>query len=396
MKRLILYISLIVFFTACGQRKHTVDAAVYYTCSMDPEVVSDKPGNCPICGMVLTQVKISGVAKTDDLELTDLQILLGNIHTDTIREGRIGSQMELTGTLNLNAAQTASVSARVMGRITKLYTKTTGDYVAKGTAVYDIYSEELNNAKQEYIAALQRRSLFAENAVIAFDELIKSARNKLSLWGMTESQIKALETVKQAPQTTTFYSRERGYVTAVDATEGSYVMEGSTILQLADLSTLWAEAQVYTSQLYKIPYGAPAVVEVPGSRQLIDGKIAFANPEVETDTRINLLRIVVPNHGNRLRPGMAVLVRVQTASKHALTLPTDAIIRDASGATVWVQAGKNRFRSRMVTTGLESDGLTEITSGLNEGDVVVVKGSYLVHSEFVFKRGSDPMAGHDH
>ena len=67
MKRLILYISLIVFFTACGQRKHTVDAAVYYTCSMDPEVVSDKPGNCPICGMVLTQVKISGVAKTDDL-----------------------------------------------------------------------------------------------------------------------------------------------------------------------------------------------------------------------------------------------------------------------------------------------------------------------------------------
>lgn len=372
------------------------DSDVFYTCSMDPQVVSDKPGNCPICGMPLTAVKKSSVANTDDIELSDQQIQLGNIRTDTITKSNIGNTIELTGTLNINAAQTASVNARVMGRIERLYVKTTGNYIAKGAPVYEIYSEELNNAKQEYISALQRRSLFDEQSVIDFDQLIKSARNKLRLWGMNESQVKALETQKQAPLTTTYYSTESGYVTSVNVTEGGYVMEGGIVLQLANLSTLWAEAQVYTSQMYRIPHGALATVEVPGVAEPIRGNIEFANPEVPTETRINLLRIVVPNSGNKLRPGMSAIVRVQTASRNSLTLPTDAIIREANAAIVWVQTGKNKFKSRMVTTGLESDGLTEIQSGLNAGDIVVVSGTYLLHSEYTFKRGSDPMAEHNH
>ena len=93
---------------------------------------------------------------------------------------------------------------------------------------------------------------------------------------------------------------------------------------------------------------------------------------------------------------MSAIVKVQTASRHSLTLPTDAIIREANAAIVWVQTGKNKFKSRMVTTGLESDGLTEIQAGLTPGDIVVVSGTYLLHSEYTFKRGSDPMAGHNH
>ncbi|RYY66943.1 MAG: efflux RND transporter periplasmic adaptor subunit, partial [Chitinophagaceae bacterium] len=171
---------------------------------------------------------------------------------------------------------------------------------------------------------------------------------------------------------------------------------GGIVLQLANLSTLWAEAQVFTSQMYRIPRGALATVEVPGIAEPIRGNIEFANPEVPTETRINLLRIVVPNNGNKLRPGMSAIVKVQTASRHSLTLPTDAIIREANAAIVWVQTGKNQFKSRMVTTGLENDGLTEIQAGLTPGDIVVVSGTYLLHSEYKFKRGSDPMAGHNH
>jgi Cu(I)/Ag(I) efflux system membrane fusion protein len=396
MNRILLIFFSLIFLASCSGKKVAKDSDVFYTCSMDPQVVSDKPGNCPICGMPLTAVKKSSVANTDDIELSDQQIQLGNIRTDTISEANIGNTIELTGTLNINAAQTASVNARVMGRIERLYVKTTGNYIAKGAPVYEIYSEELNNAKQEYISALQRRSLFDEQSVIDFDQLIKSARNKLRLWGMTESQVKALETQKQAPLTTTYYSTESGYVTSVDVTEGGYVMEGGTVLQLANLSTLWAEAQVYTSQMYRIPRGALATVEVPGIAEPIRGKIEFANPEVPTETRINLLRVVVPNSGNKLRPGMSAIVRVQTASRNSLALPTDAIIREANAAIVWVQTGKNKFKSRMVTTGLESDGLTEIQAGLTPGDIVVVSGTYLLHSEYTFKRGSDPMAGHNH
>ena len=396
MNKLLVLLFSAFFLVSCGGREVAKDSDVFYTCSMDPQVISEKPGNCPICGMPLTAVKKNSVANTDDIELSDQQIQLGNIRTDTIATASMGNTIELTGTLNINAAQTASLSARVMGRIEKLYVKTTGNYIAKGAPVYEIYSEELNAAKQEYVSTLQRRSLFQEQSVIDFDELIKSARTKLRLWGMTESQVKALEKQKDVPLTTTYYSTENGFVTSVDVTEGGYVMEGGTILQLANLSSLWAEAQVYTSQMYRIPPGALATVEVPGLSAPVRGNIEFANPEVPTDTRINLLRLVVPNQGNKLKPGMSAIIKVQTASRNSLTLPTDAIIREAKAAIVWVQTGKNKFKSKMITTGMESDGLTEVQSGLMEGDIVVTSGTYLLHSEYTFKRGSDPMTGHNH
>lgn len=396
MRILLIIFPVIVLLISCKTKKIAREEDVYYTCSMDPQVVSDRPGKCPICGMPLTLVKKSSVENSDEIQLSDQQIQLGNIHTDTIRLGNIGSEMELTGTLNLDASKTASVSARVMGRIEKLYVKTIGDYVTRGTPLYEIYSEELNNAKQEYIAALQRRGLFNEQSVIDFDELIKSARNKLLLWGMTEGQVKALESQKHASSRTTYYSTESGYVTSLEVTEGGYVMEGGTIIQLANLSTLWAEAQVYTSQLYQVPAGATATVKIPGADHETKGRIEFANPEVETDTRINLLRVVVSNPGNKLKPGMPVLVTIQTAIRNSLTLPVDAVIQQSNGATVWLKTDSNTYKSQMVTTGLESNGLVEITSGLKTGDVVVVSGTYLLNSEFVFKRGSDPMSTHGH
>ena len=396
MKKLFLIISIVFFGFSCQNKKVAKKEDVFYTCSMDPQVVSDKPGKCPICGMSLTEVKKSSVKNSDDIELSDQQIQLGNILVDTIQKESIGNEIEFTGTLNLNASQIASVSARVMGRIEKLYVKTTGDYVVKGAPLYELFSEELNNAKQEYVAALQRRDLFKDQSLIDFNNLIETARTKLRLWGMTQAQINALERQKQASLTTTFYSTESGYVTSLDVTEGGYVMEGGTIVQLANLSTLWAEAQVYTTQLYQIPKGAAATVHIPGSDNKLKGRIEFANPEVSAETRMNFLRVVVPNQGNQLKPGMSVLVRVQTANRHSLTLPTDAIIQNANGATVWMQTGKNKFRSQMITTGLESDGLIEVVTGLKEGDAVVIRGTYLLHSEFLFKRGTDPMAGHNH
>src|SRR5688572_24080419 len=123
MKNLFLIFSLTVFLVSCKNKKVTKEEDVFYTCSMDPQVVSDRPGNCPICGMPLTPVKKSSVENTDDIELSDQQIQLGNIVVDTIRKENIGTKIELTGTLNVNASQMTSVSARVMGRIERLYVK---------------------------------------------------------------------------------------------------------------------------------------------------------------------------------------------------------------------------------------------------------------------------------
>jgi membrane fusion protein, copper/silver efflux system len=395
----ILLIAYCLFFLiSCKDKTHDhAESDVYYTCSMDPQVVEQKPGKCPICKMDLTPVKKSNGDRKDEIQLSDQQIQLGNIQTDTIRNGTIGDQLVLTASLNFDQMKTSSVSSRVMGRVEKLYFKNIGDYVKRGAALYDIYSEDLNNAKQEYILALEQKKTFAAETVIDFEQLLQSAKNKLLLWGLNEAQINDLARTKKASPTTTFYSTASGYITSMDIREGDYAMEGGTIVKLADLSTLWAEAQVYTSQLAAIDLNSTATVQLPDiDGKEIKGRIEFVNPEINPDTRINLIRVSIPNTGNELKPGMSAYVVLKSRQRQSLTLPIDAVIRDGKGATVWIRTGEHSFKSKMVQVGLESNDRIEIKSGLTAGDVVVISGAYLLHSEYVFKEGADPMAGHNH
>jgi Cu(I)/Ag(I) efflux system membrane fusion protein len=105
--------------------------------------------------------------------------------------------------------------------------------------------------------------------------------------------------------------------------------------------------------------------------------------------------VSIPNPGNQLKPGMPAYVVLKNRTVNSLTLPVDAVMRNEKMSTVWIQVDKNTFKSVMVQTGLESDNRVEIVGGLKEGDVVVTSGAYLLNSEYIFKRGANPMAGHD-
>ena len=387
-----------LLLVACKSKKieTPADADVYYTCSMDPQVKESKPGKCPVCKMDLTPAKKSTNSITDEIELSPQQVQLGNIRMDTIRNGTIGDQMILTATLNVDQLKTNSVSARVMGRIDKLYFKNMGDYVSNGAKLYDLYSEELNNAKQEYLLALEKEKTLG-NSQIDFSQLVQSAKNKLLLWGMSEEQIQELMKNKKASPLTTFYSNVNGFITSLEVREGDYVSEGGTVVKLADLSILWAEAQVYSSQLSSIDRNGTAIVQFPDMPgKDVKGKIEFANPEINPDTRINLVRVTIPNPGNQLRPGMQAYVVIKSRERNSLSLPIDAVIRDARGASVWVQTSGNKFKYKMVEIGIENNDRIEIKSGLQTGDVVVISGAYLLNSEYIFTIGSNPMAGHQH
>ncbi len=339
MKYIIVLAASLILLVSCGKKKQVTAASdIFYTCSMHPQVIQNKPGNCPICGMQLIQVNNSTAANGDEIKLSAEQIELGNIHADTISKSSIGDRLVLTATLNFDQMKATSVSSRVMGRVERLYYKNLGDFVKKGVPLFDLYSEELNNAKQEFLLALDKRKTFTSETVIDFDQLIQSARNKLLLWGLSEQQISELEKNKKAAPVTTFYSSASGYITQMEIREGDFVMEGGTIVKLADLSTLWAEAQVYTSQMAGINANSIVTVQLSDfENKEITGKIDFVNPEINPDTRINLIRVSIPNPGNQLKPGMPAYVILKSPKQQSLTLPIDAVIRDGKGATVLLQ-----------------------------------------------------------
>ena len=391
-----------VVFSSCKEKKKAETGVVkkdaYYTCSMHPQVHQDHPGNCPICGMKL--IAVSKTSKSDgkmnmQIHLSAEQIRLGNIKADTIGGGTFGDKLILTGTLNFNQDKLSSVSATLEGRIDKLYFKNIGDYVKKGDKLYDLYSEQLNNAKQEYVNALEQMQTVG-NSLINYGALVESAKTKLLLWGMTNAQISQLAQSKQVSTHTTFYSTDAGYITALNVQEGDYLMEGGTVVQLANLSTLWAEAQVYTTQMPLIRRSENAIVLIPDmNNETINGTIDFINPEINPDTRINLVRVTIPNKNNSLHPGMPVYITINNKQRSSLTLPADAVLRDSKGAMVWVQTNPGVYEMRMVKTGIEDNNAVEITSGLTNGEVVVTSGAYLLNSEYVFEHGSNSMAGMD-
>jgi Cu(I)/Ag(I) efflux system membrane fusion protein len=384
-----------LLFTACNYKKKnpTKDADTFYTCSMDPQIMESEPGKCPICHMELTAVKKSNTEKMDEIKLSEQQIQLGNIHIDTLGSGKFGIQTVLNAVLTIDQSKTNIVSSWVMGRVDKLYYKNLGDYVTKGTKLFDLYSEALNNAKQEYLLALEKQKTLVGTA-IDFNQLVQSAKNKLLLWGMSEAQLNELAINKKSSTLTTFYSTASGYITSMEIKEGDYVDEGGTIVKLADLSTLWAEAQVYASQLSLLDRGADAIIQIPDMPgPEIKGKIDFENPEISPDIRINLVRVTIPNPGNKLKPGMLAYVTLKSHQRNVLTLPMEAVLRDGKSTSVWVMTREGIFKNKMVMTGLENNNRIEIKSGLEAGDIVVVSGAYLINSEYIFKRGANPMEG---
>lgn len=397
MKNNLIQILVILFFlmgfTACNQKnKEPENPDIYYTCSMDPQVKESKPGNCPICKMPLTATKKS---KSDTLHLSDQQVQLGHIIVDSLQMQTLGRELSLTGTLEVDQNTTEIISTRVMGRIEKLYIKDVGKSVQKGEPLYDIYSEDLILSIRELKFALENKKN-NQNSGSNGDGFIQSSRKKLSLYGLSEQQIKTIEENEIISDIVTIKSPKSGTITSINVKEGGYLMEGGEIMQLADYRTLWAEAQVFSEDLSLIKEGMEAMVYLPEmSNEHITGKISFVNPQLNSSSKINLVRIVIKNENRLLKPGMQTNFTILLNKYNALAIPTDAVILDQKGATVWIQTGHNKFKSVMVHAGEESNGYTEIIHGLKAGDRVVVSGAYLLNSEFIFKKGANPMEGHD-
>lgn len=385
-----------VLLAACSDKSAGGGAATKgeektYTCPMHPQIVQKKPGTCPICGMDL--VPFDRNNKDESLQLMENQAALANISTITVGAGDLSAYTQLNGRLAINPEQTEFISSRVPGRVEELYVRETGVPVRKGQPLYKIYSEQLASLQQEYLVALAQATEFPNE--VNFKQIFEAARQKLVLYGMPDAAIRSIETNKRSHPFVTYYSPASGVVAELLVTEGQYVGEGSSIMRLEGYGNLWVEADVYPAEIPKVSRGQQVKVVVPGwEDQPQTMTIEFLTPAFQSGRQVTQIRGTIPNPNNQWQPGLQafVLLPSKTTGK-ALTLPVDAVIRQQRGTHVWIETEKGKYIPRMVTTGMETFDRIEITAGLKEGDKVVATGAYLLYSEYVLKKGKNPMEG---
>lgn len=389
---------LALFFSSCEGDKKALKTdsktTQTYTCPMHPQIVQEGTGSCPICGMDL--VAFNKDSESTSVTLNDNQRALANVSTTTIGIKGFSSYRRLNGRLTVNPEKTEYISSRVPGRVEELYVRQTGEKVNKGQALYRIYSEQLATLQKEYLLAVEQANGFPGDAT--FRRLLESSRQKLELYGQSAGQIKQLMKSRKTDPFITFSAFENGIVAELSITEGQYVSEGSPILKLEGYSRLWVEADIYATELEGVKEGQKVKVIIPGWEDRPQFMtISFITPSLQAGSQVYQIRGEIPNLDDQWKPGLqANIFLPKTTSTGSISLPVDAVIREGKGAHVWVEKTKGEFEPRMVRLGLENFDQVEIEEGLDEGDTVVTSGAYLLYSEYILKKGKNPMDGHNH
>lgn len=381
---------------AClGKDKHehhdagTSATGINYTCPMHPQIVESQPGSCPICGMNLVPVKEQAAGENaGSIMLSDTQVKLGNITSRPVQRGQVGQNTVISGRLVVDQTQVDLISSRATGRIEKLYVKETGQPVRRGQPLYDLYSETLLTLEQEYLLALDQVKAFPSEK--QFASILEAAKKKLQLTGLTNAQINQIARTRRLDARITFMAPVSGIVTEIVAAEGGYVAEGGLLYGISRFDNIWVEAELYAREAGQLSVGTPIVVTIAGSAETFKTKIAFINPEFRQNSQVLVARAALPNPKGQLIPGTQANITLTSPENSVLTLPLEAVIRDAQGAHVWVKTGENTFVPKTVALGTESADQVAIQGGINASDTVVVTGAYLLYSEFVLKNGSDP------
>jgi RND family efflux transporter MFP subunit len=295
-------------------------------------------------------------------------------------------QNEIVTVGKVDEAETrlAAISARVGGRIEKLHVAFTGQPVARGQAVADIYSPDLLNAAQEYRLALDNRKRLANaqpDVLSQADELVAASRKRLELWGITQAQMEKLAVDPASAARVTLYANASGIVMERKVSEGQYVNAGDTLFTVADLSTVWVKLDVYEPDLRLVRTGNAVEMTSDAAPGKLRGRIDFIDTTVNHDTRTASLRVQVANPAMRLRPGMYVRGTIFAAPEMALVVPRSAIIDTGTRTLVYVARGNGIYEAREVKAGQPSGNVVPIYEGLDHGEKVVAEGSFLVDAQ---------------
>jgi len=415
------------------------EQAKVWTCSMHPQIKQPKPGKCPICGMDLIPLK-SDTASSDNkkpvITLSPYAEKLAEVNTTPVVRKFVSAEIRMPGKIGFNEYTMSYITARMPGRIDKLYVNYTGIAVKKGEHIAEVYSPELLLAQQELLQSLK----FAKTAK-SDDEfavrILNSVKEKYRLWGFSEEQIQEIIQRGKVSDHLTITAPISGIVVEKAVREGQYFEKGEKLFTIADLNELWVNLEAYETDIPWIKYGQDVEFTTDASPgKTFKGKIAFIQPVLDEMTRTVKLRLNVDNRDGILKPGMFVraVLRAEIADngkilndnlagkwispmhpeiikdhpgncdicgmplvsaeslgfadrkdrslRPPLVIPVSAPLLTGKRAVVYLAVpGKNRtYEGREILLGAKAGDFYIVDAGLKEGENVVVSGNFKIDS----------------
>jgi Cu(I)/Ag(I) efflux system membrane fusion protein len=308
------------------------------------------------------------------------------VRTEAAQLRSLDATVRAAGRIEPDERRTAMVAPKFEGYVERLLVNATGQAVAKGQPLFEVYSPELVSAQREYAIAVRGADTLTgadSPAQQGMARLVESSLLRLKNWDISDEQIKALVATGATQRTLTLRSPVSGIVTEKKAVQGMRFMPGEALYQVTDLSAVWVVADVFEQDIAQVQLGATAQVRIDAyPDKTFTGKLTYVYPTLKAETRTVPVRVELANPGLLLKPGMFAQVEVATAAKaQVLTVPTSAVIDSGTRQVVLVSQGQGRFAPREVRLGARSDRYLEVRSGLQAGEEVVVAANFLIDAE---------------
>jgi Cu(I)/Ag(I) efflux system membrane fusion protein len=350
---------------------------LYWHDPMRPEQKFDKPGRSPFMDMDLVPV-YADVAGPDagGVAVSPRMAQSLGIRIAEVKSGSLDQRIEAVGSVGWNERAVVVVQTRSGGFVERLHARAPLDMVKRGAPLIELLAPDWAAAQEEYL-------LLSRNTSKEAEELVRAARQRLLLLGMSEEQIQRVEADGKPRTRITLYAPIDGAIAELSVREGMTVTSGAMLFRLVDLASVWVTAEIPEAQATWLRPGSGVQASVsawPG--EIFRGRVGAILPEVNAATRTLRARIELANPGAKLKPGMfATLVFTSGGKRKALIVPSEAVIRTGERSVVMQAEGENNFRVQQVEIGLDAHGETEILKGLAAGDKIVVSGQFLIDSE---------------
>lgn len=366
-----------------------------YTCGMHPEVIQEGPGSCPICGMDLTPLRKGptpgptsspttgpageGAAAADppgSVRIDPVVVQNMGVRVAHVQRGSVFRHIRTIGEVEVAEDEISVVNPRFSGWIERIWADETGQEVRKGQALFRIYSPE--------VIAAQEELLLAVNTQGRQSPLAKASERRLRLWEIPSGHIDEVLEAGNGQLTLTVRSPRAGYVLHKNAILGARVQAGADLYRIGNLRKIWVNAEVYEFDAPWVEVGQQASMELSFQQgQAWKGEVSYIHPTLNPKSRTLRVRLEFENPGLNLKPGMFATVRIKAQERPAaIIVPTEAVMHSGERRLLFVSPGVGRYEPREVVTGLAGDNrMTEILSGVQVGEVVVVSGQFLLDSE---------------